>query len=412
MSILDNIDGKACDLLGENTKFRATVERLVSSLVDKGRWFGFSTRVSDEQIDIFSAEGKNGKLGNLLVDELGDYDGYRNTLYRYLLNNYLCYCEIPSVVRQRDYSGFKDSYNKSLVTANIEVIANWLGVSIDDADAKYGSRVSYQDYDRDDGMSVYVKLSVAKDGTRKIVRPKKDLDLTTKGIRIIPLFAIKRGIDILYQKASSDFYNVTFVKDSGQQREITVCFDYGKLCEVYRDKGMLTEQYEEQFKGDFLNIKTLERGYIRVIEVGTNLRNHALRSINVARIIKFEKVEPDLTFVDIDLDTVKSTFLSKIENYDRLNYKELTDMLELMGIGSTVKYGGKAITSYAMLESWVEQQEILLSTPFIKQLALFMMANPKWFGKYPSTDNTGTVGETSIELSGNDLFDDELDFDI
>ncbi len=48
MSILDNIDGKACDLLGENTKFRATVERLVSSLVDKGRWFGFSTRVSDE----------------------------------------------------------------------------------------------------------------------------------------------------------------------------------------------------------------------------------------------------------------------------------------------------------------------------------------------------------------------------
>ena len=72
MSILDNIDGKACDLLGENTKFRATVERLVSSLVDKGRWFGFSTRVSDEQLDIFSAEGKNGKLGNLLVDELGD----------------------------------------------------------------------------------------------------------------------------------------------------------------------------------------------------------------------------------------------------------------------------------------------------------------------------------------------------
>ena len=83
-----------------------------------------------------------------------------------------------------------------------------------------------------------------------------------------------------------------------------------------------------------------------------------------------------------------------------------------MGIGSTVKYGGKAITSYAMLESWVEQQEILLSTPFIKQLALFMMANPKWFGKYPSTGNTGTVGETSIELSGNDLYDDELDFDI
>ena len=121
---------------------------------------------------------------------------------------------------------------------------------------------------------------------------------------------------------------------------------------------------------------------------------------------------PDLTFVDIDLDTVKSTFLSKIENYDRLNYKELTDMLELMGIGSTVKYGGKAITSYAMLESWVEQQEILLSTPFIKQLALFMMANPKWFGKYPSTDNTSTVGETSIELSGNDLYGDELDFDI
>ena len=127
-------DNETHDLLGEKTNFRLLSSGLVNRVASSNKWFGFATRVSDELIDIFSLENKNGeKLGHILEEALGDYDGYRNTLYRYLLHDYLCYCEIPTVIRQRDYSGFKDSYNKSLVTANINVVAEWLGISVDEA---------------------------------------------------------------------------------------------------------------------------------------------------------------------------------------------------------------------------------------------------------------------------------------
>jgi len=416
VGILSYIKGNEThDLLGEKTNFRLLSSGLVNRVASSNKWFGFATRVSDELIDIFSLENKNGeKLGHILEEALGDYDGYRNTLYRYLLHDYLCYCEIPTVIRQRDYSGFKDSYNKSLVTANINVVAEWLGISIDEALVKYGSRLDNCGFDREDGMYPYVKLTVAKNGERKVSKPRKDLDLTQRGIRIVPLYAIKVGMQVLFEKASKDFYNVTFIKDSGQRRDITVCFDYDKLHSVYKDEGLLREAYEGQYAGDFLNVKTLERGYVRVIEVGTNLKNYALRSINMARIIKFEKTEPDTTFINIDLDTVKSTFLRKVDSHS-INYKEFVDMLDVMQIGSTRNHNGKRISSNAELENWVEAQEVLLSTPFIKQLALFMIANPIWFDGY-----TGEEGLDKPEDALNNSQDDgelefgdfDLDFDL
>lgn len=406
-SIIDYVSGiEDSDLLGEKTNLRGIVNKIVDSTVSQGKWFGFCTRVDDSQIDIFSYENKNGiKLGKVVLNELGDCEGYRTSLYRYLLSDYLCYCEIPTVVRQKDYTGYKDSYNKSLVTSNIKVVARWLDIPYDEAKLKYGSRLEGNTFDRDDGMCPYVKLTVAKDGTKKVSKPRKDLDLSQKGIRIVPLFAIKRGTDLLYKICSKDFYNITFVKDSGQVRTINVCFDYDKLCSIYTDKGLLVNAFEEQFKGDFMNNKTLERGYIRVIEVGTNLRNYALRSINLARILKIEKAKPDLVFINIDLDTVKSTFLSML-NGKKINYKEFVDMLDLFKVGNTRKHNGREINSFGELESWVNTQEMLLSTPFIKQLALFMLGNPQWFEGYTGVTKEVTVNDDYMNL------EDELDFDL
>lgn len=407
-SIIDYVKGKeSSDLLGELTNFRGVVSNLVEGVVKQGKWFGFCTRVDKSQVDMFSLENKNGiKLGKMIHELIDSEMGYRTTLYRYLLHDYLCYCEVPTVVRQKDYAGFKDSYNKSLVTSNLNVVANWLGVSYEEARMKYGARLEENAFDIDDDMYPYVKLTVGKDGTRKVSKPRKDLDLSVKGTRIVPLFAIKKGLDVLYDMCSEDYYNVTFVKDSGQERTINICFDYDKLCSVYKDKGLLVDSFEEQYKGDFLNSKTLERGYIRVIEIGTNLRNHASRSINLARILKIEKAEPDLTFVDVDLDTVKSTFLSKLDNKN-VNYKELVDTLDLFQVGSTREYNHNTISSYSELENWVEMQEVLLSTPFIKQLALFMIGNPQWFDGY-----TGSSEEVkNLDYDFNDDTDDD-DFDL
>ena len=205
---------------------------------------------------------------------------------------------------------------------------------------------------------------------------------------------------------SEDFYDVEFVKDSGQVRKMNICFDYSKLCSVYTDKGALSEQYGEQYSGDFLNVSSLNRGYIRVIEVGTNLKNRALRSINFARILGYSKAQPDLTFIDIDLDTVKNTFLYKASE-GGINYKEFVDMLDVFEVGTTREYNGKRVSSYMELESWVESQEILLSTPFIKQLALFMIGNPLWYPGYPKNSD---ISSKDFDLS--DLSEDDFDFEL
>ena len=394
-------DERYGDLFGVQTPFRSITTKIVEKVVSDCKWFGFCTRINKEQVDIFSIKNSNDvSIGSMVANAVGTDEGYRNSLYRYLLCDYLCYYEAPTVIRSKNYAGFKDSYNKFLVTSNLLVIAEWLGITYDEAKMQYGSRFE----DSSDGSCNYVKLTTAKDGTRKVTKPRKPLDLNISGLRIIPLFALDCGLKVLYNKSSKDFYNVTFIKDSGQRREINVCFDYEKLLSVYKDEGLLKDVYSEQYKGDLMTIKSLDRGYIRVIEVGTNIRNHASRSINIARIVGFQKAEPDLTFINVDLDTVKSTFLNTLSN-TKVNYKELVDMLEVFNVGTNREYNDHNISSYFELSNWVETQEMLLSTPFIKQLALFMMGNPQWFKGY--------TGESVKEVQTDviDDFDDDFDLD-
>lgn len=85
-------------------------------------------------------------------------------------------------------------------------------------------------------------------------------------------------------------------------------------------------------------------------------------------------------------------------------------MLNLFGVGTTRMHNGKVISSYPELESWVDSQEVLLSTPFIKQLALFMMGNPQWFDGYTGEEVVAPVVEETTDDTS-DLDDLELDWD-
>ena len=407
-SIIDYLPGKDLpDLLGERTKFRSLALKIVAKVVEDGEWFSFCTKADKSQFDIFSLENEVGtKLGRLVCDEIYPDGGYRTTLYRYLLHDYLCYCEIPTVMKQRDNVGYKDSFTKCFVTSNLGVIAKWLGVSYGEAKLFYMSRVDDNGFDREDDMYPYVKLYVAKDGTRKVSKPRKDLDLSTSGIRIVPMFAIKKALDMLYNMAFRDYYNVTFLKDSGQVRTINVCFDFEKLSKIYTDRGALLDAYNEQYNGVFLECSTIFRGYIRAIEVGTCIKSSPVRSINLARIIKIERAEPDLTFINIEINSVKDTFLDYVSTKN-INYKEFVDMLDVFQVGTSREVNGKVISTYMELENWVTSQEILLSTPFLKQLALFMLGNPQWFEGY--------TGESKplIDDDSDDVIDfDDLDFDL
>lgn len=410
------------DALGMNSVFRLMVNKLVDACVDKDKWFGFCTRVSKDQVDLMALPVQSGnpdlpdKLSGQAVLEYSECT-YRAAVYKYLLRDFLCYYEAPTVYKNNTTGGFNDSYNKCLVTANLYVIAEWLGITYDNARMLYGSRLDgIYDYSDESGLCPYLKLYVTKEGIKKVTKPRKDLDLSAKGTRVVPVFALKRGIECLFKKASEDFYDVTFVKDSGQVRTVNVCFSIDKLREIYSDAGKLMDQYGQQYQGDFMNVKTLERGYIRVIEAGTSLNSGATRSINFARIIGIEKKYPDTTFVNTDLDLVLDTFIRCI-NSTNAPVKDIVEMLDVFGVGQSRKVAGRTISNVQDLEDWARAQELLLSTPFIKQLALFMMGNPQWFNGYTGDDSCGEgvpQYEEHSEGSENSFggFDFDLEFDL
>lgn len=369
------------DIFGAKSVFRALTESVVKNVVTGGRWFSFCTRISKDQYDIMSQKNNKGvKLGSFVCKMYPD-TVYRSAIYKYLIRDYLCYYEAPTVVKDIGGSGFKDSYNKFLVTANLWVIAEWLGITYDEAVSTYGYRVDESFDDNECDMFPYVKLYETREGYRKVSRPRKDLDLGVAGTRVIPVYALKVGVDELYQACSKDFYDVDFFKDSGQERIINTTFDTSKIREVYGDTDFYRQGVERMYQGNFLENPNMERGYIRVFEVGGSKYDSPLRSINYARIVSFKKAEPDLTYINIDLNSVVSTFKIGVESCGA-KMSDIVDMMKIFDVGRINEPDVKPINSIIELEGWVESQEIILSTVFLRQLALFMIGNPQWFDGY------------------------------
>lgn len=388
------------DLYGENTPFRSIAEGMVKKVVEQGKWFSFGNVIDKDQVNIITIPNDKGmKLGDFLPEDLFSLNGYRTKLYKYMLLDYMCYCEIPT---ERKVDGvYKASFNKMIITSNLSVIAEWLGISIEEAESKYGM---YQWFTNDgEVMFPYVKLTI-KDGEHKITKPRTNIDLEKAGIRIIPMFALRAGVDILYEALKCGSYDVTFVKDSSQVRVMNTTFGRGVVDEYYCDNRVfINSNWDKVYDGNFDTNSTLDRGYIRVFELGSSIYNNPTRSINYARIIRFEKAEPDMSYKYIDLDSVIDKFNSCLYDRDWSDEEiaELLEQLEVFEVGTTRELNGTKITSVMQMENWVTQQNILLSTVFVKKLSLCMVANPHLFGGYsgkPEAIEGGVSNDESGEL--------------
>ena len=329
-------------------------------------------------MSIRNASGE--KLGHF-ASELYPNTIYRSAVYKYLLRDYLCYYEAPTVVKDNYSSiGFKPSYEKYLVTGSLWVVARWLGISIEEARERYGYRLSDVWEDNECDEFQYVKLYTSREGVRKITIPRKDLDLSKAGTRVVPVYALDIGIRELYRVASSDYTSVVFIKDGGAVREINVTFNPDKLREIY-DSSYVSENMEYVYDGNFAENPYLERGYIRVFEVGSSKYDSPLRCINFSRIISFGVGDPDLAYINIDLTGVMGVFKDCVNN-NLLDSQEIVATLKEYGVGGEEAFDGKAVVTPMDLISWAEGREVLLGTVFLRELALFMISNPQWFDGY------------------------------
>lgn len=392
------------DLFGAKTLFRAVTSKMVEGVLSEGKWFSFCTKIRDSQVDIMSMRNKDGeKIGSFAADI---YPGtvYRSAIYKYLLRDYLCYYEAPAI-NQEYYSnsGYKAHYDKFLATSNLEVISRWLDISLEEAEMLYGSRIEESCEDNECDLFPYVKLYKTKEGVRKVTKPRKDIDLCKIGTRIIPLYALKIGVDYLYKEASKDFMAVDFVKDGGADRGIVTTFNTGKLRELYGETDFFREGVQGMYDGDFEYNNTLENGYIRVFEAGASKYDSPLRAINYARITGFRKADPDLTFINIDINKSIESFKMGLHALS-VPLGEVIDMLILFDVGSEEDLKSGKINTTSDLENWADGQQILLGTVFLRKLALFMIGASTLFDDIINCNmNTKSVS------TGDELDDFEFD---
>lgn len=369
------------DMLGARSLFRAYTAKLVQKTVQGGEWFTFCKKVSDAQKDIMSCKNKDGeKMGSFVAEEYPN-TAYRSAIYKYLLRDFLCYYEAPTVVRSRDTNAAKNSFNKYLITSNIFVVAHWLGISYDEANAQYGSRLDEACDDNCSDIFQYVKLYETREHVRKVSKPRKDLDLGKAGTRVVPLYALKAGVTELYKLCCDDVYDIRFMKDGGVERSMCVTFNTGIIKDIYGDCDFYREGVQGQYDGDFLANPSLERGYIRVFEVGGSRYDSPLRSVNYARITGFEKAEPDLTYINIDMGSVLDTFKEGLRT-NNIDLGLFVDMLDVYDVGSNRESISKKPILSRNIELWADSQAAVLSTVFLRKLALFMIGNSQWFNGY------------------------------
>lgn len=393
------IKGSA-DALGKITPFRTIASSMVRKVVESGRWFSFGNVIDEKQVNIITITNNKGrKLGDLLPDELFSLNGYRTKLYKYMLLDYMCYCEIPSEHRTAD-GMWKASFNKMIITSNMEVVADWLGISLEDATAKYGAYV--REVDDGEPLFPYLKLT-SKNGEHKVTKPRTNIDLEQRGIRVIPMFALMEGVNVLYEKLKSGSFDVTFVKDSGQVRVLNTTFCKEKVDQLYAgNESFVNSNWDLVYSGDFIGNSSLDRGYIRVFELGSSIYNNPTRSINFARIIGFSEAEPDMSFMYIDVDHVLETFNQCLYSRDwsEAEITELLEFLENFEVGTSRDLNGAKITSVAQLENWANLQNVQLSTVFVRRLALCMVACPWLFNGYTGTPDVLNDMKEATENSG------------
>lgn len=399
-------DSGKSDELGVINGFRRLCELYVKKLVDEGKWFTICHKINPKQIDIMQVVGDKGvKLGSY-VSETFEEGSYRTSIYKYMLMNFLCYVEVPTVSFKNDTGGYSNTFDKILVTANTGVIASWLGMSEEELPDKYRSRVFTIDMDDGDDELPYVKLTESKEGNRKATCPRKNIDVSERGTRVIPLFMLKSGVDALYEKMKEGIIKVSFLKDNSQVRDMFTTANFDKIKEIYGAGEFYNDSVMHIYNGDFLENKSLPRGYIRVPEIGGSRYDGAMRSINYARIIDIDyESEPDLAFINIDLSTVLEGFQNGVMKYPNCA-EDIVNMLEAFDIdGGAWKDSGDKKAKFLSkdmisLITWSEERKTLLSTVFLRELCLFMLSNPQWFGDFtgaPKYGYSGSGGDVGLE---------------
>ena len=417
MSLESLFYSKEYDELGADTKVRDLILDNVEVALRDGKGITFGHKVHENQMNLakIRLEGTEKTLLTAMR-EVQPYDiDVREALFNYFLENYLCYVEVPTYRFDRDSGERKSTFDKNFMTSNLKLAQSWSGFTLEEASKKWGSHLGNKaSLLAGEPLTRLVKLATSK-GERKVIKHLKEFDLSTDGLRVVPLFALEYYVESLYEIAKSRVVRVSTIKDNGEERVMDFTFNFDTYDSYYKDASRSQELFEASFKGDFFNNPTMTRGYIRIPELGASRYDSGLRAVSYSRIFKVVyNVTPDVTFIDTDLSKVIYGFTGGIRNIQNPEeLKLVVDTLIEFGFAKKGWYDTQGnllapISQYSIID-WAVTLESILSTTFQRKIALFMSANPQWFGNSDSVEFTeDSLPESSLGSSSGLLDLDDL----
>lgn len=323
------------------------------------------------------------------VGFMGVTDELKKTLfYQYLMTVSICYVEVE---KWHTVNGVNQpTYDKMLVTRNPQIMAAWMGTTVQEMQGKYSRRVSSLSSELEEGVIRFVRLNQSTKGN-SISVPRNTFN--SKNMKCIPLFMLYAFQEGLFTVLSDSIVEVTFLKDNHTERTIYTTINEGIIRKFYTDQIFIDTMLrgidiKTVVQGSMKLSSKVHRGYIKVPEIGASQYDSTgTRSINMARISKMRKVdesEVDTTFIDVDLNSVVSNFLDSIDYLGKKSPDLVKDVYKAL-LGSEAKElpDDTSLATYIELcSNEVLSKESILSTTYLRWLHNFMISNPVYFPLY------------------------------
>lgn len=384
-------------------KKRNVLIKMAKQMLSKGRVSGLG-RVHAGQVDLLQLENSKGQR---LVDLL--YGGSVFEAYRDLLSSGLCYVEEPSM---KFYDGESSpSYNKFLATTNIEVARDWLGISDEEAEKKFGVHLAKEHKEK--GLWVLKPTYKGKSTERHVTVPRSEFFPTDKHVKVLPVEFLELYNAYIYDLSVKGLVKTVFKKDNNQNRTMVLTHNRDILLKYY-DEEAVEDKLEKSKKFTLATSKTFARGYVRVVEANASKSEDGLRSLNLARVIKITPVKEedvDFSYSQIDLGLVVLWFKTHLEDFSQM---QLTILLERMK-GFQFFDASLRPVKFDFI-NWVDGKAMVFTTQFKQELYTFMKENDDLFTlPFPEEKQETREGvlDDGIDLVevGKSLDLEELDFD-
>lgn len=409
-----SLDGDLGDISVIN-EFTKTLSNVAYNLGLQLRPFSILGTEEDSKngiLDIAEFQGMTGGKDNIFNEvakermmQLQGQDSYfgedvmvdikQTMFYDYLLSSSICYIEYTRLGTNKAGVQYV-KYEKFLATRNTDFIAKWLGISKEEAFSKYAERIE-SNYSNLWGNTLRLAKLVYKNDVHAVSIPRNPIQ--TLSIRCTPLFCLNAFMLGVSKYIENGIVKFSYYKDNGTLRELVTTLNPDIYMKFYQDakwtKSVLGScNYFNMLKSGHKVCKELSRGYVRLPELGASKYDlSGNRTVNLGRIVSIDRLsekDVDTSFINVDLNSVSKNFIVCVDELAKMSPQQIKPMAETLTGGTFVDSATPSSIQVAV-ESWVLEQETVLTTQFRRVLHNFMISNPMWFPNYTGLPAEGVT---------------------